>query len=75
MRFYQGYRDRLENKLRHKDTQIARTERLLQTLPTDQRPAFEALLQQAIQDRDEIRNELQDLQAILNKLNRPNNNG
>jgi len=75
LRFYQGYRDRLENKLRHKDTQIARTERLLQTLPADQRPAFEALLQQAIQDRDEIRNELQDLQAILNKLNRPNNNG
>ena len=27
--FYQGYRERLEHKLRHKNTQIARTERLL----------------------------------------------
>src|SRR5512136_802734 len=27
--FYQGYRERLENKLRHKNTQITRTERLM----------------------------------------------
>ena len=32
--FYIGYRTRLENKLRHKNTQIARAERLLPTLPT-----------------------------------------
>jgi CheY-like chemotaxis protein len=31
--FYQGYRERLESKLRHKNVQISRTERLLQTLP------------------------------------------
>src|SRR5512140_595716 len=31
--FYAGYRERLESKLRHKATQIARTERLLQSLP------------------------------------------
>src|ERR1043166_3621360 len=30
--FYLGYRDRLEHKLRHKNTQIMRTERLLPTL-------------------------------------------
>jgi hypothetical protein len=34
--FYTGYRERLESKLRYKNTQIARTERLLQTLPQDQ---------------------------------------
>src|SRR5512140_2785036 len=53
-KFYVGYRTRLENKLRHKNTQIARAERLLPTLPTDQKPAFESLLRQSMRDRDEI---------------------
>ena len=43
--FFAGYRERLEQKLRHKNTQIARTERLLQTLPDEQKPAFESLLE------------------------------
>jgi len=38
-KFYVGYRTRLENKLRHKNTQIARADRLLTTLPPDQKPA------------------------------------
>lgn len=63
--FYQGYRQRLETKLRHKDTQISRTERLLQSLHTDQQPAFQALLAQAISDRDEIQLELQQLDQLL----------
>ncbi|HNS37603.1 MAG TPA: response regulator [Anaerolineaceae bacterium] len=64
-KFYQGYRERLENKLRYKNTQIARTERLLQNLPPEQKPAFEALLAQAIHDRDDIQNELDQLYRIL----------
>jgi CheY-like chemotaxis protein len=67
--FIDGYRDRLEQKLRHKNTQISRTERLLQTLPEEQRPAFESLLRQAISDRDEIQVELDDLQRILSLIN------
>lgn len=67
-RFYQGYRTRLENKLRHKNTQIMRAERLLGTLPADQRPAFEALLQQSMRDRDEIQNELYDIYKTLDDL-------
>lgn len=63
--FYQGYRERLESKLRHKNTQIARTERLLETLPAEQRPAFEALLAQAVRDRAEIQVELDQLVKIL----------
>jgi CheY-like chemotaxis protein len=66
--FYDGYRERLEQKLRHKSTQISRTERLLETLPDEQRPAFESLLQQAIDDRDEIQRELDQLQKILAEL-------
>ncbi|HET9912442.1 MAG TPA: response regulator [Anaerolineales bacterium] len=67
-RFYMGYRTRLENKLRHKNTQIARAERLLTTLPADQRPAFEALLQQSIRDRDEIQAELLGIYKTIEDL-------
>jgi CheY-like chemotaxis protein len=63
--FYQGYRERLEAKLRHKNTQISRTERLLQTLSVNQQPAFQALLNAAINDRDEIQNELNQLLKLL----------
>ena len=67
-RFYMGYRTRLENKLRHKNTQITRAERLLTTLPVDQRPAFEALLQQSIRDRDEIQAELLGIYKTIEDL-------
>jgi len=63
--FYMGYRERLENKLRHKNAQITRTERLLKTLPKGQVPAFEQLLEQANQDREQIRAELDQIQRIL----------
>ena len=67
-KFYQGYRTRLEDKLRHKNSQIARAERLLPTLPDDQRPAFEALLQQSMRDRDEIQAELLDIYKTIEDL-------
>ena len=67
-KFYEGYRTRLENKLRHKNSQIARAERLLPTLPADQKPAFEALLQQSMRDRDEIQSELLDIYKTIEEL-------
>ena len=67
-RFYNGYRTRLEDKLRHKNSQIARAERLLPTLPPDQKPAFEALLQQSMRDRDEIQAELYDIYNTIEEL-------
>jgi CheY-like chemotaxis protein len=66
--FLVGYRDRLESKLRHKSTQIARIERLLQTLPADQQPAFKTLLANALNDRIEIQSELDDLLKLLNDV-------
>jgi len=62
--FYSGYLDRLENKLRHKNQQISRTERLLKTLPAEQKPAFELILKEARDHRKEIRKELDELYAI-----------
>jgi len=53
--FYEGYRKRLETKLNHKTTQIARDERLLTTLSEEEKPSFEASLRQAINEREEIR--------------------
>ncbi|NWG33044.1 MAG: response regulator [Chloroflexi bacterium] len=67
-KFYNGYRTRLEDKLRHKNSQIARAERLLPTLPPDQKPAFEALLQQSMRDRDEIQAELYDIYKTIEEL-------
>jgi CheY-like chemotaxis protein len=68
--FYQGYRERLEAKLRHKNTQIARTERLLPTLPTDQRSSFEALLAEARNHRNEIQTELDQLYKLLEQVSK-----
>ncbi|MBN1305646.1 MAG: response regulator [Anaerolineales bacterium] len=63
--FYLGYRERLESKLRHKNIQITRTERLLSTLPESQKPAFETMLKDAIKDREEIEAELKQIYQIL----------
>ena len=68
--FYSGYRTRLENKLRYKNTQINRTERLLETLSPDQLAGFQALLQQAVADRDEIQKELDQLHQLLDQLDK-----
>ena len=65
--FYLGYRERLENKLRHKNTQIARTERLLPSLPAEQKEAFESLLEEARLHRSEIEHELNELHILLEK--------
>ncbi|NCP86907.1 MAG: hypothetical protein CO094_04045 [Anaerolineae bacterium CG_4_9_14_3_um_filter_57_17] len=66
--FYQGYRERLEHKLRHKNTQIQRIERLIPTLPEEQRPAFTTMLDQSNADRENIKAELQEIYRALNEL-------
>jgi CheY-like chemotaxis protein len=66
--FYQGYRERLEQKLRHKNTQIARTERLIPTLPEAQRPAFQAMLKQNLGDVENIRAELDEIYRLIDEL-------
>jgi CheY-like chemotaxis protein len=69
--FYRGYRERLENKLRHKLGQIQRTERLLETLPEEQKPAFRVLLEEAREHRDEIQRELDELYRMLEQYSAP----
>ncbi len=65
--FYKGYRERLEYKLRYKLNQIQRTERLLDTLPGEQKPAFITLLSESRCHRDEIQAELNELHLLIDK--------
>jgi len=63
--FYLGYRDRLESKLRYKNIQIARAERLLRALPEKQKHSFNTLLEESRSQRQEIEHELQQLYPLL----------
>lgn len=67
--FYIGYRDRLEEKLSHKNAQIARTKRILETLPADQKAAFQVLLVETQQHRDAIQMELDNLFKLMEQYN------
>ena len=73
--FYYGYRDRLEHKLRHKNTQISRTERLLPTLATEQHAAFDSMLKQALADREAIQADLKEVYRILDEIKAEEKNG
>lgn len=68
--FYQGYRVRLEGKLRQKSQQITRTEKLLATLPEAQKPAFKTLLDDAKEHRGQIMGELEETIQILKGIER-----
>lgn len=68
--FYEGYRQRLEKKLQQKVTQITRDERLLETIPEDERPTFRASLQMAVNERDEIQRLLDELQARMERIDK-----
>ncbi|NJC98015.1 MAG: hypothetical protein C3F07_20405 [Anaerolineales bacterium] len=66
--FYAGYRKRLETKLKHKNTQIARDEKLLLTVSEEQKASFKASLRQAEAERDEIEALLDEIEARLEQL-------
>jgi len=67
--FFEGYRKQLEMKLKQKSAQIARAERLIETLPIEQKPGFVTLRQQSLDDRDEIQAELDHIKEFLEKNN------
>lgn len=63
--FYEGYRQRLEKKLNQKITQITRDERLLDTVPEEEKSNFRASLQMAKNERDEIQRLLAEIQTRM----------
>jgi CheY-like chemotaxis protein len=68
--FYDGYRRRLEIKLLHKNTQIARAEHLLETISEEEKPAFQASLYQARAERQEIQKLLDQIHEKLESRQR-----
>lgn len=63
--FHAGYRKRLEEKLSQKAAQIARTEKMLETLSEQEKQTFRASLKEFQAESDEIQrllDELRDLQ-------------
>ena len=63
--FYEGYRQRLEQKLNQKVIQITRDERLLSTISEEEKSTFRASLQMAINERDELQRLLAELQVRI----------
>lgn len=66
--FYEGYKKRLESKLRHKNTQITRDQHLFETLDESQKLAFKASMQAAIREKDEIQKLLEQIREKLDSL-------
>lgn len=60
--FYDGYRKRLKIKLNQKVSQIARIERLLETVSEEEKQSFTDSLLLAVNERDEIRTLLDQIQ-------------
>lgn len=65
VQFYNEYRKRLETKLIQKNTQITRAERLMETLPADEKPSFQISLHQSINERQEIQHLLDQIHALM----------
>jgi CheY-like chemotaxis protein len=72
--FYEGYRKRLETKLLHKNTQIARAEHLLGTIPEEERPSFNISLRQAYEERREVQKLLDQIHEVMENRKQNNEN-
>ena len=68
--FYEGYRQRLEQKLAHKNTQIARDERLLATSSEEEKQSFKVSLQLTMSERDELQRLLAEIQMRMANINK-----
>lgn len=63
--FYEGYRKRLQAKLKQKNLQITRDTHLLESLSEAERHSFETSLHQMIHERDEIEKLLEQIRQQL----------
>lgn len=72
--FYEGYRKRLEIKLAQKNIQIARDERLLDSLSEDDKMAMKKSMDQAVNERQEIQALLAQIRERLDSTPRPPEN-
>ena len=73
--FYVGYRQRLQIKLEQKNKQIARDEHLLKTRQDENNEELLASLRHAIDEREEIKLLLDQVQGQIEKLDHPGQQG
>ena len=66
--FYEGYRKRLEIKVRHKNTQIVRDQHLLKSVEESQKQTFKASLNNTIREKEEIQDLLEEIREKLDVL-------
>jgi CheY-like chemotaxis protein len=66
--FYEGYKKRLEIKVKHKNSQIARDQHLLESVQEDQKQAFKTSLQNTIREKEEIQFLLDEIREKLENL-------
>jgi len=66
--FYERYRERLRDKLDQKNKQIARDEHLLKTRPDEDKESLSTSLRHAIDEREEIKLLLAQVQEQLEKF-------
>ena len=63
--FYEGYKKRLEIKIKHKNTQIIRDKHLLESVEESQKQTFKASLNNTIREKEEIQRLLEEIQGKL----------
>ena len=73
--FYEGYRKRLEIKLRQKMVQISRDEHILTNLTDEERASIKGSLSAAINERAEIQKLLDQIRELAEKPNKPPEQG
>ncbi len=73
--FYEGYRKRLEIKLRQKMVQISRDEHILTNLTDEERASIKGSLSAAINEREEIQKLLDQIRELAEKPNKPPEQG
>ena len=69
--FYEGYRKRLEIKLRQKMVQISRDEHILTNLTDEERASIKGSLSAAINEREEIQKLLDQIRELAEKPSKP----
>jgi len=68
VRFYEGYRERLRAKLKEKTLQIAREERLLETVSSLETLDIQISLRHAVRERDELKLLLEEIDKQLERV-------
>jgi len=69
--FYEGYRKRLETKLKQKTIQITRDEHLLESLTEEEKNSMKASLQSAVTEREEIQQLLNQIREQIENQKKP----